>query len=201
MNMRPRLIWAVLLMSTALACAKPCAAMPAQAAKSRPNVVLIIGDDISFDDFGCYGHPTIRTPNVDALAARGMRFTNAYLTTSQCSPTRCSLITGRYPHNTGAPELHTPLPAGQIMFPALLKKAGYYTAAAGKWHLGDYAKAAFDRIAGGGAGGEEQWLDCLKKRPRDKPFFMWFAAYDAHRAWTPDPEAKAHTQKDAQIPP
>ena len=71
---------------------------------ARPNVVLIIGDDISDSDFGCYGHPNIRTPHVDKLAAGGMRFTNAYLTTSQCSPTRCSLITGRYPHNTGAPE-------------------------------------------------------------------------------------------------
>jgi N-sulfoglucosamine sulfohydrolase len=172
-----------------------------QLEENRPNVVLIIGDDISFDDFGCYGHPTIRTPHVDGLAARGMRFTNAYLTTSQCSPTRCSLITGRYPHNTGAPELHTPLPAGQIMFPAMLKDAGYYTAAAGKWHLGNYAKAAFDRIAGGGAGGEEQWVDCLEKRPKDKPFFMWFAAYDAHRGWAPDPEAKPHTPAEAVIPP
>ena len=67
------------------------------AGAGRPNVVLIIGDDISDSDFGCYGHPHIRTPHVDKLAADGMRFTNAYLTTSQCSPTRCSLITGRYP--------------------------------------------------------------------------------------------------------
>ena len=74
--------------------------------ESRPNFILIMGDDISIDDFGCYGHPHIRTPNVDKLADNGMRFTNAYLTTSQCSPTRCSVITGRYPHNTGAPELH-----------------------------------------------------------------------------------------------
>jgi arylsulfatase len=115
------------------------------AVSARPNVILIIGDDISVDDFGCYGHPNIRTPNVDKLAAAGMRFTNAYLTTSQCSPTRCSVITGRYPHNTGAPELHTGLPKGQVMFPALLKRAGYYTAAAGKWHMGSCAKGAFDK--------------------------------------------------------
>jgi len=89
------------------------------------NFVLIIGDDISEDDFGCYGHPNIRTPNVDELAANGIRFSNAYLTTSQCSPTRCSVISGRYPHNTGAPELHQPLPEGQLMFPLELKKAGY----------------------------------------------------------------------------
>ena len=88
---------------------------------SEPNIVLIIGDDISVDDFGCYGHPRIRTPNVDKLAANGLRFTNAYLTTSQCSPTRCSVVTGRYPHNTGAPELHTALP-GRLHVKSLCKQ-------------------------------------------------------------------------------
>ena len=111
------------------------------------NIILIIGDDISVDDFGCYGHPHIRTPNIDKLAQAGVRFSNAYLTCSQCSPTRCSVISGRYPHNTGAPELHLPLPADQPMFPLLLKESGYYNAAAGKWHLGDNAKIAFDKIS------------------------------------------------------
>jgi arylsulfatase len=168
---------------------------------SEPNVVLIIGDDISVDDFGCYGHPRIRTPNVDKLAANGLRFTNAYLTTSQCSPTRCSVITGRYPHNTGAPELHTALPESQVMFPALLQQAGYYTAAAGKWHLGGYAKRAFNKIVDSGPGGEERWVECLQQRPKDQSFFMWFASHDAHRGWAPDKDAKPHTPKDAIIPP
>ena len=169
--------------------------------RSRPNFVLMIGDDISIEDFGCYGHPNIRTPNVDKLAAGGIRFTNAYLTTSQCSPTRCSIITGRYPHNTGAPELHTPLPQGQTMFPAMLREGGYYTAAAGKWHLGKYARSAFDRIVSSKPGGEELWRDCLRKRPKDKPFLMWFAAFDAHRRWQADIDAKPHTPADAVIPP
>ena len=168
---------------------------------SEPNIVLIIGDDISVDDFGCYGHPSIRTPNVDQLAANGLRFTNGYLTTSQCSPTRCSVITGRYPHNTGAPELHTALPEGQVMIPALLQQAGYYTAAAGKWHLGNYAKRAFHKIVDSGPGGEERWVECLQQRPKDRPFFMWFASHDAHRGWAPDKDAKPHTPKDAIIPP
>ncbi len=84
-----------------------------RAAADRPNFILFLADDISWDEFGCYGHPTIKTPHIDHLAARGLRFTNAYLTTSSCSPSRCSIITGRYPHNTGAPELHTSLPAGR----------------------------------------------------------------------------------------
>jgi len=167
----------------------------------RPNVVLIIGDDISVSDFGCYGNPNIRTPNVDKLAANGLRFNNAYLTTSQCSPTRCSVITGRYPHNTGAPELHMPLPEGQVMFPQILKDAGYYTAASGKWHMGDYARKAFDKINMAGPGGEEKWLDCLQNRPMDKPFFMWFAGYDAHRGWDDKIELKRHTPEDVVLPP
>ena len=76
----------------------------------KPNIVFFIADDVSQNDFGCYGHPVIKTPNIDALSANGMRFDNAYLTTSSCSPSRCSIITGRYPHNTGAPELHVRLP-------------------------------------------------------------------------------------------
>ncbi len=167
-----------------------------------PNVVFIIGDDISVSDFGCYGNPSIRTPNIDKLASNGLRFTNAYLTTSQCSPTRCSIITGRYPHNTGAPELHTALPEGQVMFPEILKQAGYYTLAAGKWHMGEYAKRAFDKVlTNGGAGGEDKWVESLQQRPRDRPFFMWFASYDAHRSWQIDPEAKPHSPDDVVIPP
>ena len=171
---------------------------------SRPNIVLFIGDDISVDDFGCYGHPTIRTPNVDKLAQSGVRFTNAYLTTSQCSPTRCSLITGRYPHNTGAPELHMDLPEGQRMFPQELKEAGYYCAQAGKWHLGEYAKQAFDDVYAEelcGPGGEDRWVSCLTERPKDKPFFMWFSSLDAHRGWQPVTEVKNHGPQDAVIPP
>ena len=77
------------------------------AAEERPNVILFIADDVSWNDYGCYGGESARTPNIDALAANGIRFDNAYLTASSCSPSRCSIITGRYPHNNGqACELH-----------------------------------------------------------------------------------------------
>ena len=171
----------------------------------RPNFILIIGDDISWNDLGCYGHPTIRTPNVDRMATEGIRFTNVFLTVSSCSPSRCSIITGRYPHNTGAAELHTPLPEDQIPFPLLLKQAGYYTAAAGKWHMGQSAKRAFDTVIEdrklNGLGGEDQWVPVLKERPKDKPFFMWFASYDAHRKWEADDFGVPHNPKDAIVPP
>ncbi len=84
----------------------------------------------------------MQTPNIDPLAAQGIRFDNAYVTASSCSPSRNSMITGRYPHNTGAPELHMDLPEGQFMFPQALKNAGYYSVLAGKWHMGEATRPA-----------------------------------------------------------
>lgn len=161
----------------------------------KPNIVLIIADDVSKSDIGCYGNNFIKTPKIDALAKNGMKFDNAFLTISSCSPSRASIITGRYPHNTGAAELHSPLGDEQVLFPKLLKDAGYYTAQAGKWHIGGDSSEpngvpliAFDRTGGskkngGGESGAKMWVTYLKERPKDKPFFMWFAAHDAHSAY------------------
>ncbi|TKG97309.1 heparan N-sulfatase [Puteibacter caeruleilacunae] len=180
---------------------------------TKPNMIILIADDISRDDMGCYGHPVIKTPNIDQLANNGVKFTNAFLTASSCSPSRTSIILGRYPHNTGACELHSPIPKNQIPFPKLLKEAGYYTGQSGKWHFGasagkptGVALEAFDRVGGGasdggGKSGAEMWVPYLKERPADKPFFMWFAAHDAHRGWDNEiflPEYKA---KDVIVPP
>ena len=93
----------------------------------KPNVIIFIADDISWDDFGCYGNNQVKTPNIDYLAKNGVIFNNTYLTTSSCSPSRNSIITGRYPHNTGAAELHTSPPIDMISFPEILKNNGYYT--------------------------------------------------------------------------
>ena len=168
----------------------------------QPNVVFFIADDVSQDDFGCYGHPTIQTPNVDALAASGMRFDNAYLTTSSCSPSRCSIITGRYPHNTGAPELHVKLPDDQLRFPELLRRAGYYTVLSGKNHMFGNQDRAFDKITGGGGPGkEEDWVRHVQDRPKDQPFFFWFAAADAHRDWQINDDAPVYGNEEVVIPP
>jgi arylsulfatase len=169
---------------------------------SQPNMVFFIADDISQEDLGCYGHPVIKTPQIDALAAKGMRFTNAYLTTSSCSPTRCSIITGRYPHNTGAPELHVKLPDDQIRFPELLRKAGYHTVLAGKNHMFGGTDRAFDRITRGGEpGGSSDWVQHVKDRPKDKPFFFWFASLDAHREWKTSEHAPIYGPDTVVIPP
>jgi len=171
-------------------------------AGEKPNIVFFLGDDISQEDFGCYGHPTIKTPNTDALAANGMRFDNAYLTTSSCSPTRCSIITGRYPHNTGAPELHVKLPETQIRFPELLRKADYYTVLSGKNHMFSNKDRAFDKITnGGGPGGEKDWVEHVQNRPKDKPFFFWFASNDAHRGWKKSEDAPLYNNDEIVVPP
>jgi arylsulfatase A-like enzyme len=171
----------------------------------NPNIVLIIGDDIGADDIGCYGNQQVKTPIIDKIAREGLRFTNAFLTTSSCSPSRCSIISGRYPHNSGAAELHTPLPPEVSIFPELLKNAGYYTAQAGKWHMGEYAKrgfdVAYDKSKDNGDGGEEMWVKTLQQRPKQKPFFMWLASYDAHRPWGQNSFAGTNSSDNLLLPP
>ncbi len=156
-----------------------------EANSERPHIVFIIADDIGWDDLSCYGHPTISTPNIDKIAQEGIRFDQMFLTASSCSPSRCSFISGRYPHNTGAAELHTPLPDNIPTIASVLKDVGYYCVQAGKWHMGESAKSSFDQVIleGNGVGGEEQWVKCLQDRAKDQPLFAWLAAFDAHRAW------------------
>jgi N-sulfoglucosamine sulfohydrolase len=170
----------------------------------KPNIIMIIADDIGWDDIGCYGNEVVQTPNMDRIAKEGIRFDHFYLTTSSCSPSRTSIISGRYPHNTGSAELHTPLPGTVLTFPELLKAAGYFTAQSGKWHMGPAPRSGFDLIYDQGNligdGGEEKWISTLEERPKDKPFFLWLASLDAHRPWGPNPFSGTHQPEDVQVP-
>jgi arylsulfatase A-like enzyme len=169
----------------------------------RPNIVVIIADDVGYNDLGCYGNKAAKTPNIDALAANGIKFTNAFLTASSCSPSRCSIISGRYPHNTGAPELHMPLPMHVPTIAGQLKKSGYYVASSGKWHLGDAAKNDFNLVTDSkfGDGGEARWLETMRTIPENKPFFMWLAAIDAHRTWGENEYSGTTNPDDISVPP
>jgi arylsulfatase A-like enzyme len=113
-------------------------------AKKRINIVFILADDLGWADLGCYGHPHIKTPNLDKLARQGMRFTQFYTTSPVCTPSRASLLTGRHPqrfgiHHADLPETlpRYPLPAGTLTIMQLLRQMGYLTAHFGKWHLGE----------------------------------------------------------------
>ena len=166
-------------------------------AADRPNLVVFISDDVSWNDHGCYGNPAARTPNIDRLASNGRRFNNAYQTASSCSPSRSSIITGRYPHNNGkAAELHLPISGHLPWFPELLRTAGYYTALSGKNHMSKSGAkvSAWDFESKGtgrkpnNSGGHGDWVSVVENRPREKPFFFWFASTDAHRGWNGDSE-------------
>ena len=169
-----------------------------------PNIIVFIADDVSWNDFGCYGNTEVQTPNIDQLASNGMRFTNAILTTSSCSPSRISIMTGRYPHNTGAAELHTEPTRDFESIASALKNEGYYTGQAGKWHMGDLLRRGFDKIydlgKDNGDGGENMWLPSVKERDKSKPFFFWFAAYDAHRPWGNNEFSNTHDPEKTGVP-
>lgn len=146
------------------------AVVPAVAAERPPNVVFIMADDLGYAELGCYGQQKIRTPNLDHLAAEGMRFTQHYTSAPVCAPARCSLMTGKhgghalvrnnfkahpaeYPFDDSFSGQY-PLPEGTVTIASLLKEAGYATGAFGKWGLGcvgssgDPLKRGFDRFFG-----------------------------------------------------
>jgi len=127
----------ILLAVTTLACNQK----QTEEAASKPNIVIIYMDDLGYGDLSCYGATEINTPNIDALANEGMRFTNGYATSATCTPSRYGLLTGVYPwKNKQAKILPGTAPliidTAQLTLPKMLKEIGYTTALIGKWHLG-----------------------------------------------------------------
>ncbi|MGI9289300.1 MAG: sulfatase-like hydrolase/transferase, partial [Pseudomonadales bacterium] len=115
------------------------ALQPDQSPKPRPNVVFILTDDQRADAVGFHEKPLlgIKTPNIDRLAAEGARFSNMFVTTSLCSPSRASFLSGTYAHTHGVSNNFTDYPAELESFPMVLQRAGYETAWVGKWHMGE----------------------------------------------------------------
>lgn len=102
----------------------------------RPNILFILTDDHAAHAMSCYGSRINKTPNLDRIAAEGVRLGNCFCTNSICAPSRASILTGTYNHVNGVTTLDTPLDGRQVTFPKLLQAAGYQTAVIGKWHLG-----------------------------------------------------------------
>ena len=125
-------------------------ATPTAQAPPRPNIVMVIMDDLGYGDVGSYGAPDAKTPNIDRLARQGVKFTDFYANHADCSPTRAAFITGRYQQRSG---IESPLrykdsrqlPPSDTSLPRLLKSAGYATGLIGKWHLGAEAAAGPNR--------------------------------------------------------
>ena len=128
---------ALLLPLTALSSAEPAKL------RSKPNIIIILADDLGSGDLSCAGAIKIRTPNIDRLAADGVRFTQGYAPSATCTPSRFSLLTGEYAWRQSAKKntiLDGDAPLciepGRLTLPAMLRQAGYQTGIVGKWHLG-----------------------------------------------------------------
>jgi arylsulfatase A len=128
-----------------LSCAQNVEKYKEEKRNDNPNIIILFADDLGYGDLSCYGHPTIKTPNLDNMASEGMKFTQFYVSSSVCSPSRGALLTGRLPVRTGLYgiekhvffcESNGGIPQSEITLSQALKNQEYKTACIGKWHLG-----------------------------------------------------------------
>jgi N-acetylglucosamine-6-sulfatase len=194
---------------------------------ARPNVLFILCDDIRWNAMSCAGHPTLRTPNIDRIANEGVRFANMFCTTSLCSPSRASILTGLYAHTHGVRDNFTELPPALTHWPMRLRQSGYETAYLGKWHMGednDLPRPGFDFFAthkGQGKYFDTEWningtgtkpikgyyttivtemaLDWLKKDHGGKPWALCIGHKAPHSFYTPE-EKYAHVFDNIRVP-
>jgi arylsulfatase A-like enzyme len=184
----------------------------------RPSFLVLLTDDQRRDTLGCMGNPVIQTPHLDALAARGVVFDQAFVTNSSCPSSRASILAGQYTRRHGVHDFHTPLSPASLAqtYPLLLRKHGYRTGFLGKWGLGgDLPWTAFDRFEGFPGqgtyfeeGDEEQRhltgrladraIEFLRE-DRVRPFCLSVSFKAPHGPWTPDP-ALAHLYRDVEVP-
>jgi arylsulfatase A-like enzyme len=175
--------------------ASPATPLLAQATRP-PNIVFLISDDHSAPDLGCYGNPGIRTPNLDRLAAEGMRFQRCFVSSPQCSPNRSSILTGATPHTTSTSRLHTPMPDWEPTVIDRLKDRGYFTGAYRKVHQGP----SFDRRWNFYAKAGEPLARFFDERPKDRPFFLHFGSTDPHRPYRDGAFDPPTRPQDVRVP-
>ena len=151
---------------------------PSFEANDRPNIVLIVADDLGIEDVGSYGNEIVRTPNMDQLSSDGMRFTNAFVPASMCSPSRAALYTGLYPHRNGLSRNHYRANDDVESFPHYLTRLGYRAILTGKSHVKPFATFPFERL--------ERDPSVVSNYIKDldgAPFFMVVAQHHPHVPW------------------
>jgi N-sulfoglucosamine sulfohydrolase len=176
----------------------PPATSGAQEAPARaPNVVVLVADDLGWRDVGVYGNDAVRTPSLDGLARTGLRVEWAFGTTPQCSPSRISILSGKYPHATRTEDLHTPLPEHVRLLPDYLRAQGYFTGMMAKTHLGPNGKRQFQWYSRETAAAMPKFLDAAGARP----FFLWVGFHDPHRPYEPGAVSPPHSAARVRVPP
>jgi arylsulfatase A-like enzyme len=142
--------------------AAPVAAEALAAAAPRPNILFVLADDLGYGDLGCYGQTRIKTPNVDRLAAEGIRFASAYAGSTVCAPSRCSLMTGYHTGHArtrGNKPIDLPLRPSDVTVAEILKQAGYRTGLFGKWSLGQLGSTGYPTRKGW-----DEWFGYFSQR-------------------------------------
>ncbi|HUF35036.1 MAG TPA: sulfatase [Gemmatimonadales bacterium] len=181
----------------ALALGGPPQPAAQEPARDRPNIVVFVGDDLGWRDTRPYGNAAVRTPNIERLARSGLLVRYAFVTSPQCSPSRISILTGRYPHTTRTEDLHTPLPGGERLLPAYLQERGYFTGHMAKTHYGPNAERQFQWYAPKTAEALPGFLDSASTRP----FFLWVGFHEPHRPYDSVAPPDAHAPGRAVVPP
>lgn len=192
-------------------------------APKKPNVVILYADDWRFDTLGAAGHPILKTPNLDALAEDGVRFTHGCVTTAICGVSRATLFTGQWMSRHGNKTFKPFKTPWEETYPGLLRENGYYTGHVGKWHNGKFPAGNFDfgRAYAGNhwikekdgtvihvtQKNENDALEFLRTRPEDKPFVLTLAFFATHavdhdpKQFLPQPASmKLFTDVDIPIP-
>jgi N-sulfoglucosamine sulfohydrolase len=176
---------------------QPAPALSQAQAEGTPNIVVFVADDLGWRDLGVYGNRAILTPNIDRLARSGLHVVHAFGTTPQCSPSRISMLTGKYAHATGTEDLHTPLPEGERILPYHLQAQGYFTGMMAKTHIGPNGDRQFQWYSPELSSALPAFLDSAGTRR----FFLWVGFHDPHRPHTSGGVSKPHAPSSVAVPP